>query len=809
MKPALTDPNRVERLLLLLAGVFVLFFALALSLSPAGRIRSWQADLQWGHWLGAAVWAGMVALAHVRLSRRLPGRDPYLLPLAALLTGWGMLSVWRLLPEYGARQAAWTAVSFGVLVAGLNLDGGLGFLRRYKYVWLTGALLLTGATFLFGVNPLGAGPRMWLGCCGVYLQPSEPMKLLLIVYLAAYMADQQPGLALAEGAAQRGRLHGWAALTPLLAPTLIMTGLALTVLVMQRDLGAAVIYLFIYAVVVYLASGSRVAPLAALAALVAAGVLGYYLFDVVRIRVDAWINPWADPSGRSYQIVQSLIAVANGGLVGRGPGLGSPALVPLSHSDLVFSSIAEEGGLAAVIGLLALIGLLAGSGLRSAMRARSSYHRYLAAGLTALLAGQSLLIIAGSLRLLPLTGVTLPFVSYGGSSLLTASISLLLLLQISNHPDAPPAPLRRPAVYLELSAVILAGLLACALAAGWWAIARSERLLTRTDNQRRYIADRYVRRGSLLDRSNAEIVASGGDPGEMARRVLYPALSSLTGYSDPTYGQAGLEAALDGYLSGRAGYPGLEAWWDHLLYGQHPPGLDVRLSLELEQQRLVDAALEGRRAGLALVHAGTGEILALASHPTYDANTLAEQHAALIVDPQAPLVNRAVQGRYPLGTLEDGLLQALIPASLSAGEMIPGDVWAAPGEGHSPLQVALGAAALSAGGVAPVPQLVTAIHLPGGGWLPLDGASALETAAQAALTPEQALSRVVPFAVEGKPLWIAAAPVTRATKDAWAVAGTVPGWEGTPYTLAVYVEDASEEEAKAIALQVMEALVGK
>lgn len=806
--------------------MYVCIFALALSLSPAGRVRAWDVDLLWGHWLGVAVWFGMFTLAHLRLEARLPGRDPRLLPAVALLTGWGMLTVWRLLPQFGTRQAAWLALSVGVLIAGLRLDGNLGFLRRYKYLWLTGALTLTGATFLFGVNPLGVGPRMWLGCCGVYLQPSEPMKLLLIAYLAAYMADLQPALALADGTAVHGRLRSWAALTPLLAPTLVMTGLALVVLIVQRDLGAAVIYLLIYAAVVYLASGSRLVPAAALLSLAASGLLGYRLFDVVRIRMDAWINPWLDPSGRSYQIVQSLIAIANGGLIGRGPGIGNPALVPLSHSDLIFSAIAEETGLIGVIGLLCVLGLVTGSGLRAAMRARSSYHRYLAAGLTALLVGQSLLIIAGSLRLMPLTGVTLPFVSYGGSSLLTAFICLLLLLHISHHPDSPPAPLRRPAVYPEMAAVVLVGLLACALAAGWWALARSERLLTRTDNQRRYIADRYVHRGSILDRSNKVIVESTGIPGEIERRILYPDLSSLTGYTNPTYGQAGLESSLDGYLSGRLGYPELEMWWDHLLYGQHPPGLDVRLSLDLDLQRNVDNALGNRLAGLAVVHAGSGEILALASHPTFDANRLDEQHADLITDSRAPLFNRAVQGRYPFGTLAktlfpegvsafglnrdalqvgvqlvdaEGLaegLTRLLPVPISAGDDLLR--W-------SPLQAALGAATLSAGGVRPGLQLATAVNLPTAGWTPFEPPESRQTS----ITYIQALERLTPLALADRPIWIATAAVVAESEGAWAVGGTLPGWEGTPFGLAVYVEGASEAEVREIANLLLEAVLGR
>ena len=218
---------------------------------------------------------------------------------------------------------------------------------------------MTGLTLFLGVNPMGYGPKMWLGCCGLYFQPSEPLKLLLIGYLAAYLADRYSYLAFSSD-------FGLSEVLGLLAPTIIMTGIALALLVIQRDLGTASIFLFLYAAVVYVASGRKRILFVSGFLVLCAGLAGYALFDVVRLRVDAWINPWLDPSGRSFQIVQSLIAIANGGLVGRGPGLGNPGLVPLSHSDLIFAAIAEEYGLAGVMGLLLLIGLLASRGLRGA-----------------------------------------------------------------------------------------------------------------------------------------------------------------------------------------------------------------------------------------------------------------------------------------------------------------------------------------------------------------------------------------------------------------------------------------------------------
>jgi cell division protein FtsW (lipid II flippase) len=629
------------------------------------RTRSLTTGPIWSHWLVFAVWLLSFNLAHIFLTRRLPGRDALLLPAAGLLTGWGLLTIFRLYPSFGLRQAGWLALATVIFILGLNLSPDFRFLRRYKYLWLSGGLLLTGLTLFLGVNPLGYGPKMWLGCCGIYLQPSEPLKLLLIVYLAAYLADRLfPPM--------EGKVSLKAkTLIPVLAPSLIMTGLALVLLVIQRDLGTASIFLFLYAVMVYIASGRRRIALIALATLLAASVAGFLLFDVVRVRFDAWLNPWLDPSGRSYQIVQSLLAIANGGLIGRGPGLGNPGLVPVPHSDFIFTAVFEEIGLVGAVGFIVLIALLVYAGLRSALRAPDAFQRYLAAGLTAYLVGQSILIIGGNLRLLPLTGVTLPFVSYGGSSLVVSMISLLFLVLISNAGSTRQTPLVNPKPLLELGALLLVGLAATVILAGWWSVARSSELLIRTDNPRLAINDRYVRRGSLLDRENRPINLTEGESGEMTRQITYPDLSPIVGYTDPVYGQAGLEASLDSFLRGLKGNPPGMVWVNHLLYGQPPSGLDVRTSLDLDLQANADRLLSGQQGALVLLNAQTGEVLAMASHPTFNANRLAELGESLIKNPDAPLLNRATQGLYPTGA-------ALGPFLLAKGADLS-DLPAAPG----------------------------------------------------------------------------------------------------------------------------------
>ena len=184
--------NRViQGSLLKIAGGFLILQAVIITLSPVVRERTWDASLLWTHWLALLVWGGFVLRTHWSFKKHLPDADPYLFPAAVLLSGWGILTIWRLDAGFGARQALWFVISMVVFIAGMRLQS-LKFLQRYKYLLLVGGLSLTGLTLLFGTNPGGFGPRLWLGCCDVYFQPSEPLKLLLIVYLAAYFSDKLP-----------------------------------------------------------------------------------------------------------------------------------------------------------------------------------------------------------------------------------------------------------------------------------------------------------------------------------------------------------------------------------------------------------------------------------------------------------------------------------------------------------------------------------------------------------------------------------------------------------------------------------------
>lgn len=784
--------NQVQSRLLQWSALFLFLQSVTLTLAPAVRERTWDVDYRLSHWVGFLIWCLFTYLAHRTLIHYLPERDPYIFPAAALLSGWGLLTVWRLDEDFGARQATWFGISVVVLILSIRYLRNLSFFKNYKYIFLSSGLLITALTLIFGTNPMGVGPRLWLGVWGVYFQPSEPLKILLVIYLSAYLSEKV-----------NIRLSS----LPLLIPTLVVTGVALLLLVVQRDLGTASIFIFIFTIFLFIVTGRRRILIGTGTFLLGTLLIGYFLIDIIHIRVVGWLNPWDDPTGNSYQIIQSLLAVANGGTLGRGLGIGSPLLVPVAISDFIFAAIAEETGLLGTLGLIATIWLLLARGLTIALSAPDNFRRYLAAGIVAYLGVQSLLILGGNLRLLPLTGVTLPFVSYGGSSLLTSFIALYLLLSISNTDDDEPAPLANPAPYSILAGIFAVGLAACALTGSWWSLIRGEDLLTRTDNARRSIADRYVHRGEILDNNNQPINITVGESGSFIREYLYPDLAPITGYTHPVFGQAGLEASVDNYLRGIQGNPASLILWNQLIYGTPPTGLDVRLSIDLDLQATADNLLSIHRGAIILMNADTGEILVMASHPTYDPNKLDEEGDSLSQDENSPLLNRATQGIYPLG---DALLP-LVRANFSDQRITNNELFAfyekiglfrsplitlpvatnTPTDKiedlrASPLQVVLAAAALSNQGVMPAPRIATAVNTFEQGWVVLPAFDEPREVLQAEAADEAALS----FVQEGKAYWSSTGIGTiNKTTVTWLIAGTPPDWQGAPLAMVVALEE--------------------
>ncbi|GAB4311019.1 MAG: hypothetical protein Kow00117_04330 [Phototrophicales bacterium] len=337
----------------------------------------------------------------------------------------------RLEPTFADRQAVWLMLSVLAMLLVAATPKVLMWLKNYRYLWLTFGLTLLISTILLGSNPSGlsSAPQLWLGFGDIYFQPSEALKIILVVFLASYLAEQYRTMR-AEGLISGNR---WMALSPrLYGPTLLMWGLSIVILIWQRDLGTAVVFFGVFLVLIYTASGYSLVLISGIALITIAAVAAYHLFDVVQLRIDIWLNPWADADGDAYQLVQSLQAFAAGGIIGEGIGLGYPNFIPVVHSDFVFAALAEEWGLIGTIVAVCCLFVLVVRGMIIATYQQGQpFKALMAVGFSTLIGVQSLLIMGGVTRLFPLTGVTLPFMSYGGSSLLMSFIMIGLLLRLS------------------------------------------------------------------------------------------------------------------------------------------------------------------------------------------------------------------------------------------------------------------------------------------------------------------------------------------------------------------------------------------
>lgn len=371
----------------------------------------------------------LLLVAHLAVRRLAPEADPILLPLAALLNGLGYVVIAGLDTELAAAQATWTAVGVGAFVGTLLVVRRTRVLERYRYTSGLLGLLLIGAPFIPLVGEEINGARIWVRVGPVNFQPGEFAKIALAIFFAGYLVDTR------ELLRERTRRLGPLRLPEPkhLGPILAAWAASLLVMIAQKDLGSSLLFFALFVIMLWVAT-ERPGWLAVGAVLFAAGAyLSWSVFDHVQQRVEIWLDPWRDPTGDGYQIVQAAFAMAYGGLTGTGLGLGGQVRIPFAETDFVFAVIAEQLGLLGGTLVIVAFLLMVGSGLRIATRARDPFDKLLATGLTSLLGIQAFIIIAGVTRLLPLTGVTLPFVSYGGSSLVANYVLLALLLRISDR----------------------------------------------------------------------------------------------------------------------------------------------------------------------------------------------------------------------------------------------------------------------------------------------------------------------------------------------------------------------------------------
>jgi len=387
------------------------------------------------------VMLGLLVAAHLAVRKLAPNADPLLLPLAALLNGLGYVFIARLDEDLAALQAGWTAAGIGAFVFTLLFIRRVRDLERYRYLIGLGGAVLLLLPLVPGIGTTINGARIWVNIGPANFQPGEFAKIALAVFFASYLAEKRELLGMATFQVGPVRMPE----PKHLGPVLLAWGFSLVVMFYEKDLGSSLLFFALFVVLLWVAT-ERVTYLIISTGLFAVGsYVAWSRFSHVQARVDTWLNPWDERLGAGFQVTESWFALAFGGLTGTGPGLGRPDRIPVVESDFIFAAIGEELGLAGATLVLAAYLLFVGSGLRVAAAAEEPFEKLLATGLTFLIGFQAFLIIAGVIRLLPLTGVTLPFISYGGSSLIANYVLLALLLRISHDSSTKAAERARKA----------------------------------------------------------------------------------------------------------------------------------------------------------------------------------------------------------------------------------------------------------------------------------------------------------------------------------------------------------------------------
>ena len=696
--------RRNTELLLLIASAFPVILLYALYVLTAGATISFET---------LAVPIGLFAAfaaAHIAVRILAPGADPAILPIVFVLSGIGITFVTRLAPDLAISQLIILFVSVALMVGTLALVKNLDVVMRYKYTFgIIGIILLMLPIF---IGTTISGSKLWIRIAGFTIQPGEFAKVFIVLFLAGYLAENRELLSISNRKILGLKIPRFRLLLPLFA----VWGVCLLVVVFERDLGSAVLFYTIFLLM---------------------------LLSHVQVRFQIWADPFKDAQGQGYQIVQSLYSLADGGLVGVGIGNGMANNIPVVESDFIFSAIGEEMGLLGGGAVLILFMLFAVRGLTTAARAKSDLAAFSATGLTAAISFQAFLIVGGVTRLIPLTGVTLPFMSQGGSSLLASFIIVALLLRAGDEATGREAELTgtgtmaaitddqvasaaaptgtrfatsssygrgshsagsrmrrrlldtpesgvlgRVALANRLTRAVFAFTALFAILIGnltYVQVIKAKDYQDMPTNNHTIARSKYIQRGSIITSDGVTLAESlQQEDGTYARS--YPngnMAAHVVGYVSQQYGTAGIESVMNDTLTGSKDY---SSWNNAIasLAGQTQPGNTVKLTIDSRIQTAAEQALKGFKGAVVVMDPRTGAVLACASSPTYD-NTNIDALLQAGGGEDGSLYDRAMDALYTPGST---FKVVTLAAALETGTATLSSTYQAPGSmdiGNAPV----------------------------------------------------------------------------------------------------------------------------
>lgn len=636
--------RRTTELLLLIAAAFPVTLLYAMYVVTTGAALSFQT---------LAVPLGLFAAfaaAHIGVRIFAPGADPAILPVVFTLSGIGITFVTRLQPDASLGQVIFLFLGVALMVGTLAVVKNLEVVKRYKYVLGIAGIILLVLPMFIGTEIYGS--KLWIKIGGFQFQPGEFAKVLIVLFLAGYLAENRELLSISNRTVlgiKFPRLR-------LLYPLFIVWGVCLLVVAFERDLGSALLFYTIFLIMLYVATG-RVSYVIIGLALLAVGAFGMYqIMSHVQVRVAIWLDPFSDAQNLGYQIVQSLFSLADGGLAGVGIGKGMADIIPVVASDMIFAAIGEEMGLLGGSAVLLLFMLFAVRGLTTAARAKSDLAAFSATGLTAAISFQAFTIVGGVTKLIPLTGVTLPFMSQGGSSLLASFVIVALLLRAGDEATGRSTEIantstdlatagyrttvrgshmRRPALDTPesglLGRVALANRLTrtvflftalFAVLIGnitYIQVIKASEYQDMPSNNHTINKARFIKRGSIITADGLTLAESIQQAdGTYARSYPNGNLAAhVVGYYSQQYGTMGIENTQNDTLTGSKDY---SSWQNALnsLAGISEPGNSVQLTIDSRIQRAAEQALAGRVGAIVALDPRSGAVLAWASAPTFD-----------------------------------------------------------------------------------------------------------------------------------------------------------------------------------------------